>query len=450
MMCTKISTKHCNETPGCSPVTPMMCRLAVFILCVLLLYGCTRIQPREDGDVSLTGRARVLDALNSADIRVCVFGRSGLLSTALPSSTPNPCKPLKELDPAGSHGGRPFDMELSDKTRVGGLFFEYDDGTTDPKPLLMASFGFLQDRWGTEAAKFYNLYLKDPSERIPAHVLILDHPSAGTFLAGNGNLSVGSYDDAGMWIEIARKLKNDMALSHIHLFGVSMSGQTVVHALIEDKRMGENLFASGMAVSIAPDFHQAPGKQLAQLKTPKGIENPWAEYFKDFPCRTLIDMIQSQALRMIVKEQFVPHYRLVCPTDKEFTLKAREVPVFFRQAYENRITFLRNRSDNTWNSGDFSLEDLDAFMASTRIAGVIGRVHTPLVLVSAFDDPAVQRTMFVEVTQAAEGNPWIAAFETDQGGHFGFNMPYGKDYIGRVVRLMIDPQVLHSWNGPQE
>ena len=428
----------------------MMFGLVAFILFMLLLPGCIQILPEKDSDVPHTGRARVLDALDPSDLQVSVLGKSGLLATALPSSRLSLCKPLRELDPDGSHGGRPFAMDLSDGTRVGWLFFEYSDGTAGPKPLLMASFGFLQDRWGTEAAKFYNFYLKDSSKRIPAHVLILDHPSAGPFLAGNGHLSVGSYDDARMWIEIARKLKNDLTLSGIHLFGVSMSGQTVVHALIEDKRLGENLFASGMAVSIAPDFHLAPGKQLAQMKTPRGIENPWAEYFGDASKRTCIDKIQSLALRMMVKEMFIPHYRLMDSADKGFKLRSRDVAVFFRQAYEDRITVLRNQKDNTWNSEDFSLEDLDAFMTSTRIAGVIGRVQTPLVLVSAFDDPAVQRTMFEEVVLAAEGNPWIAAFETDQGGHFGFNMPYGKDYIGRVVRLMIDPQVLGSWSGAQE
>ncbi len=446
----KIRGKNSRVTQGQTTVAPVLCKLVAVILCGLLLSGCTRIQAREDRVVSLTGRERVLDALDPSDICVNVFGRSGLLATALPSSTLNPCKPLKELDPDGSHGGRPFAMELSDGTCVGGLFFAYSDGTSDPKPLLMASFGFLQDRWGTEASKFYNLYLKDPATRIPAHVLILDHPSAGPFFAGNDHLSVGSYDDARMWIEIAQRLKNDPAPSRIHLFGVSMSGQTVVHALIEDCRLGLNLFASGMAVSIAPDFHLAPGKQLAQLKTPKGIENPWGAYFGGVPKTTLTDMIQGEGLLMLVKKQFIPHYRRAGPADKEFKLQSGEVAVFFRQAFEERISYLRDHKQDRWNSEDFSRADLDAFMASTRIAGVIGRVHTPLVLVSAFDDPAVQRTMFEEVMLAANGNPWIAGIETDQGGHFGFNMPYGKDYIGRVVRLMIDPQVLGSWCGPQE
>jgi hypothetical protein len=225
-----------------------------------------------------------------------------------------------------------------------------------------------------------------------------------------------------------------------------MSGQTVVHALIEDARLGLNLFASCMAVSIAPDFQKAPGIQLAQMETPEGVENPWADYFKTVPEKSFVDMVSSFGLCMMINKQFVPHYHRMNTTDTEFDLKCIDVPVFLRKAFDKRITMLREHKPDTWNT-EFSLENLDAFMASTRIAGVIGRVRTPLVLVSSFDDPAVQHPMFEELMPATEGNPWIAAFETDQGGHNGFNLPYGKNYIGGIIRLMIDPQVLGTWSG---
>jgi hypothetical protein len=433
--------KACSSGPGDSPKLLKAGRIAVCLLAVALLYGCSLIRDSEPGDSCPTGRERVLRALDPSNLSVNVLGRSGLISTTLPSSSPNPLSPFKQLDPDGVPGGRAFTMRLADNTIVGGQLFEYDDGTFDPKPLIMASFGFLQDRWGTEAAKVYELYLSKPSGRIPAHVLILDHPSTGTFLANNGCLSVGSYDDARMWIEIARKLRKDMSLSGIHLLGVSMSGQTVVHALIEDKRLGLGLFASGMAISIAPDFQKAPGGQLAQMRTPRGVGNPWADYFRTVPEKSFVDRVSSLGLCMMIDKLFVPHYHRINPTDTEFDLECDDVPVFLRNAFETRITLLREHRPDTWNA-EFSLDSLDAFMSSTRIAGVIGRVRTPLVMVSASDDPAVDRAMFEEVMLAAEGNQWIAAFETDQGGHFGFNLPYGRNYLGGIVRLMIDPQVL--------
>ena len=83
----------------------------------------------------------------------------------------------------------------------------------------------------------------------------------------------------------------------------------------------------------------------------------------------------------------------------------------------------------------------------THIADVIGRVRTPVVLVSARDDPAVPRARFAEVLRAAGDNPWIAARETRRGGHFGFHVSYGADYLGDVLRLMMNPEVLRSWTG---
>jgi len=78
---------------------------------------------------------------------------------------------------------------------------------------------------------------------------------------------------------------------------------------------------------------------------------------------------------------------------------------------------------------------------------VIDRVRTPLVLVSARDDPAVPRARLLEVLRAAGDNPWIAARETRRGGHFGFHVSYGADYLGDVLRLMITPEVLRNWTG---
>lgn len=412
-------------------------------VCAAVLGGCGTAGPAPAKPTPASGRERVLQALEPLKEGSGLL-KSGVISTALSSSDIDSMQPLKHLDPRGTPTARPFSLTLADGTRVGGLLFPCPDAGDDPKPLLMASFGFLQDRWGTEAAKFYEDYLEDPSQRLPAHVLILDHPSAGPFLANNGCLSMGAYDDARMWIEVARYMRQRMRLSGIHLFGVSMSGQTVVHALIEDKRLGLNLFDSGIAVSIAPDFQQAPGKQLAFLKTAGGMENPWKAYFKVLPHEKLTDEIEAAALGMLIKKQFVPHYRCIRPADTAFDLEPDQAAVFLRKAFTDRLAWLRQHAGATWNS-DVDLSGLDAFMASTRIAGFIGRVRTPLVLVSALDDPAVGHAQFAEVVQAAEGNRWVAAYETAHGGHFGFDVVYGADYLGRIMRLMMTPQVLHDW-----
>lgn len=418
---------------------------AVALAVCLLGLACAPLTQEVRPDEMLgTGRHRVIEALRSPAVTGGMISTSGLASTALSSGKISVNRPIKGLDPAGTPGARPFRQVLEDGTVVEGLLFPYEDGTGNPKPLLMASFGFLQDRWGSEAAKFHELYLRDPSVRIPAHVLILDHPTAGPFLANNGFLSIGAYDDARMWIEIAKRLRDELQPSGVHLFGVSMSGQTVVHALIEDTRLGLGLFQSAMAISLAPDFQQAPGRQLARLPVPEGHRNPWQVDGHSDAGNTIVDAIQGWGIRVLLAKQFFPHYAVVRPNGPELQLEPEAVAEFLRGACEDRIAFLRANRPKTWNQ-DFGLADLETFMASARIAEVINRARTPLVLVSAFDDPAVDRWMYVEAATAAVGNPWVLSYETEQGGHFGFDVAYGGDYLGKLIRLMSDPEVLQNW-----
>jgi hypothetical protein len=356
---------------------------------------------------------------------------------------------LRGFHPEEDHHQRDFELELSDGTKVGGLLFEYHDRDPHADPLLIASFGFLQDRWGTEAKKFHDLYLDDAVHRIPAHVLILDHTTSGPFLAYNGSLSMGSYDDARIWIEVARQARRELKPLSIHAFGVSMSGQTVVHALIEDQRLGAGLFASGVAVSIAPDFQVAPGQQLALLPTREGVENPWAAAENPGSGPDFEEELQLQALGMLMKNRFVPAFERARP-GATVEIPKQDLAVFFRIAYEARIQQLRRQrlSADTWNR-DFSLRNLEEYLSTTRIRRVVDRVATPLVLVSARDDPAVERWMFEQVLEAAGDDPWIASYETDHGGHFGFDVVYGDGYLGEVMRLMIDPGALGSWDGAE-
>jgi hypothetical protein len=414
---------------------------------LLVAQGCARSPTpveRLSGPMPNAGRDKVLLALEPWLERNRL---GGLMSTLISSAgyalwvvTPREHERWR-----AESGFEEFEFELADGTRVGGIFFEYDDGRPDPKPLLMGSFGMFQDRWGTESRKFYDLYIKDPERRIPAHVLILDHPTAGAFFAYNAQLSLGSYDDARMWMQVARRMRSELEISGLHLFGVSMSGQTVVHAVIEDARLGGGLFDSAIAISIAPDFRAEPGGQFAQLPTHRGVENPWKQALQTTGDSPLLVPFKRAAIWMLVEKLFLPSYRLALP-EGDLEIGRRDLAVFLWEACNSRIGFLRERRPPRWN-GEFRLEDLGSFMATTRIASVIDRVRTPLVLLSARDDPAVPRVRFEEVLRAAGDNPWIAARETRRGGHFGFHVSYGGEYIGDVLRLMISREVLRDWTG---
>lgn len=418
-----------------------MRRAALLALALLALSGCYRVlggvEERLEGPPA-SGREAVLRELEPPRF----FRKSspilGILTTGLASA-----KYLGGLDADGGLDEHQVRFELRDGTVVGGLLFPWKGGD-GPAPLLIASFGFLQDRFGTEAAKFLASYVDDPFQRVKASVLVLDHPTSGIFLGNNGMLSPGSYDDARMWIEIARDLREEMKPASVHLLGVSMSGQTVVHALIEDVRLGLGLFQSGIAISIAPDFARAPGRQLAQIDPGNGVENPWREIAGD--ATSSGDGLQVQAVKLLFEKQFLKGYRKVVPHGRDMEIPSSEIPLLFWNGFEDRLAFLREAAAPDWNP-DFTRTDLPGHLADTRIADVVDRVRTPLVLLSARDDPAVLSEAFREVQAAAEGNPWVAAYETDGGGHFGFNVPYGAGYLGEIIGLMLDPGVLAGWRG---
>lgn len=417
-----------------------MRRALVPLFALLLLPGCYRVIERTEDLFQApprSGRELVSRQLEPPLLVRKSSPLLGILTTGLSSIAY--VFGLDHQQIGSQHGIR---FQLADGTLVGGLFFPWEGGDAGPKPLLIASFGFLQDRFGTEAAKFHDFYVKGAGHRLPAHVLILDHPTAGIFLGNNGTLSPGSYDDGRMWIEVTRIVRDEMDLASVHLLGVSMSGQSVVHALIEDARLGLGLFGSGVAVSIAPDFAEAPGRQFAEIPTDAGVANPWREIAPDSAATG--EALQIQAMRLLVDRQFLPGYRLVHPRDAEAGLPTPEIPVLFWDRFEERLAFLRGSQAPDWNP-DFSRGGLPAYIGSTRIADVIDRVETPLVLLSAEDDPAVRSDAFQEVASAAEGNPWVLARETPEGGHFGFDIPYGAGYLEEVIELMIDPNVLAHW-----
>lgn len=416
-----------------------MRRAVVPLLVLPLLAGCYRVLDETEELLQgppRSGRQAVARELDPPVMRKSSPLR-GILTTGLSSLSF-----LFGLDVDEESSANLIRFQLPDGTLVGGLFYPWEGGDRRAKPLLIASFGFLQDRFGTEAAKFHEFYVEDPAHRLPAHLLILDHPTAGIFLGNNQSLSPGSYDDARMWIEVTRILREEMKLASVHLLGVSMSGQTVVHALIEDARLGLGLFQSGLAFSIAPDFAEAPGRQFAQIRTEEGVANPWQQIAPE--AGAVGDGLQVQAVRMLVDRQFVPGYQLVRPLEADYVIPTPQIPIFFWDRFEARLAFLRGSGTRDWNR-DFGRAGLPGFLRGTRIARVIERVRTPLVLLSAEDDPAVFSEAFREVVAAAEGNPWILARETPEGGHFGFDVPYGKGYLQDVISLMVDPRILAGW-----
>jgi hypothetical protein len=417
----------------------LLCGIALLSVLMLLLTGCTVRPPQEDR-ITAYGRGQVIRALEPPQPRDSGDRKdNGLASPRKPD-------PAETFRPGNPPSGRPFELTLRDGSRVGGLFFPHPEGTSPARPLWIAGFGFLQDRWGKAAVRFYRHHLQRPEDRIDAHLLILDHPSTAPFLAANGMLSLGAYDDARMWIEIGRYMQKQQSFRGIHLLGAGVSAQTVIHALVEDLRLELRLFESGIAISPVSDLQRYPARPLGRFETPPDVENPWLTLRGRFLPPDPWEQRQKHLLEDMVENQFLPHYRDINPGHTSFGLPPNEIPIFFRKAFENRLAVLRNRQFQTkpWNE-EILLVDLDAFMQSSRIGPLVGWVRTPVVLLHAADDPIVPQSDFRKLGRSAANNPWIIWRLVENGGHAAFESAYGTDYLRNLLEVLQDPDILRNW-----
>ncbi|MGI9592042.1 MAG: hypothetical protein ACR2P8_11790, partial [Myxococcota bacterium] len=184
--------------------------------------------------------------------------------------------------------------------------------------------------------------------------------------------------------------------------------------------------------------------QFARIDTGEEKPNPWRAIAPDE--KRVGDGLQLKAIRVLIDRQFLPGYRFFRPPGTDFELPTAELPPFFWDRFEARLDSLRRTDAADW-SPEFRRSGLPAYFSSTRIAPLVERVRTPLVLLSAKDDPAVPSESFQEVARAAADNPWVLAYETIEGGHFGFDVSYGAGYLEEVIERMMDPWVLAYWRG---
>jgi hypothetical protein len=341
--------------------------------------------------------------------------------------------------------GTKFSLRLKDGTQIGGTLFSFAEPDAVSVPLLIAGFGFLQDRWGEPADRFAAMLAPEKGRPLEAYLLILDSPSSGPFLAANAVLSPGSYDEARMWIEVASHLKTQLHSPSVHLIGFALSGQAVVHALAEDVRLQLDLFTSGIAVSIVPEFQQTYGRALALFDTADGIHNPWDRNSAYGGSGNAV--LQKALLEKQIKTDFIAGYLRVNPDHATFRLHSDQVAVFFHRAMENRIAMLRSRrpASDTWNRTDFSLENLDAYLETTSTARAIDRVRRPLVLLYTRSDPTVSRPLLLKLERAAAANPWVLSHGTNGPDTRMTGPAEDTDALQRLLELMTDPRITDTW-----
>jgi len=314
------------------------------------------------------------------------------------------------------------DFVLADGTRAGGLLFP----RAGQAPLLLATFGFLADRWSKPAAQFVDDYLIRGS--FPAHVLILDHPSSAPFLAANGELSLGGLDEGQMVLEVARQLRGggaaklELRISSYHLLGVSMGGLGVLYAVREDARSASPILGSAAVFSSVTRLDEVRAHELVT----RGRVTLEPERRRALSPAALLGAGIFRDLR----EHFRSSYRE--RTGERLDWSDDDTGQRLYELMERRVRRLFAERKN-----GVAFDSLDGYMEFNNVCGMGEDVAVPLVMIHARDDPVVPVSHLECFEKSASSNPNVSTYVTNNGGHWGFARTYGRDWIAAILEAVL-------------
>ena len=281
--------------------------------------------------------------------------------------------------------------------------------------MLLATFGFLADRWSKAAAQFVRDHVE--ADPIASHVLIVDHPSSAAFLATNGELSIGGRDEGQMLLDVARQLRSGqaealgLAVRSYHLLGVSLGGLGVLNAIDEDRRSSDRVFASAVTFSgvtrlddASPEALVRNGSFIARAGGRDGF--------------SLAAFVNHRIFKDLVR-----HFRTIYSelAGKDLAWSDADTARRLHELFDKRAMRLGEPGG------------LRAYMAATNLCSLGGESEIPIALIHAKDDPLVPVSHVRCVEDKATNNPNVAVYVTNNGGHWGFARTYGRDWVATVI-----------------
>jgi pimeloyl-ACP methyl ester carboxylesterase len=308
---------------------------------------------------------------------------------------------------------------LADGTHVGGLLFP----ESGEAPLVLATFGFLADRWSKPAAQFVDDVVTEGS--LASHVLILDHPSSAPFLAANGELSIGGLDEGLMLLEVLRQLRGargrelGLRISSYHLVGVSMGGLGVLYAIREDARRASRLISSAAVFSSVTRLDEVPTEEL---RTRGRVSLTPGRAFSLSPRGIL-----GRGILEDLGRHFRSSYR--DRTGGALPWRDEEVSQRLYDLMERRVRRL-----SVEGKEDLSFDSLNAYVTSSNLCDLGAEVAIPLVLIHAKDDPVVPLSHLRCLERSSSRNWNVSTYVTNNGGHWGFARTYGRVWIAAVLK----------------
>jgi predicted alpha/beta-fold hydrolase len=234
-----------------------------------------------------------------------------------------------------------------------------------------------------------------------------------------------------MIVEIAETLKKEKPSRRIYLLGISMGGNGVVHALLEADRRKESLFSAALTFSAAAQLSITPGWQLSSFEMPEGQKNPWGD---------TLGSGKTSIYKMAVSRLITQFDQIVHQSNhQKFDLADDQVPVFFYNAFESRLKFLRTQP----TTEGLDLSSVETYSYSCNLSHWITKVKTPLVMIHAADDPSVAYQQFQELEFLGKKNPNILFVGLENGGHWGFVEAFTARWVADIINraLMIGAPV---------
>ncbi|MDZ4678566.1 MAG: hypothetical protein SGI74_13795 [Oligoflexia bacterium] len=357
-----------------------------------------------------------------------LIGWSGLIGTAAPNLIDVPYDRYTE---------NLREFVLDDGSLMGGLLFMQDAQGLTPRPLIIANFGSLSDRWSSAGSAFIRGVVL--ANKLRANVLVVDSISGAGFYSLNESLSLGGYDEGRALVQLAKAISADKTIPHttLHLLGVSLGGAAVMHALVEDQRLGTDLFKSAISFSGVTHHDELTDCVLNMfnysLKNSSGCKLSWTG---------------NQIIKSALK-----HYKATLRSEVMLKLKAEDKILSSNNAGQRFYNLFHARlsAQTTKNIKSRTLENLfpwnpevetesvESYLKTSSVIFLknINKLKVPLIVIHAKNDPIVPYAhykRFVDVTSSSE---FVMTHRTRFGGHWGYIASHGTDWVAELVNRIL-------------
>lgn len=312
-------------------------------------------------------------------------------------------------------------FELSDGTKISSLYFEHSrisPSDTGPVPLILANFGLFTDEYSPPISYFVNALVL--TGKLKADVLVVDNVTSAKFFALNHEMGLGGFDEGKILLELARDLHKESGTRPTYLFGVSLGGNAVVQALLEDQREGTHRFNGAITFSAVLDEEQSSQTLLTSFG--HSLQSPKLPSLKP----------QGQIIADGLLKVMIATMHQLLPESP--VLPAPQAGDFYYGNFQQRLKRISKELDSsTWNPS-VSTDTVESYiLSSSALVSGLDHLNVPLIAVHAENDPLVPFSQFKAVEIGQRSNPNVYTLATRFGGHWGFFDTYGADWIDQLV-----------------